>query len=113
MTVAAIILGLLALGVSVSVVVSEGGLRTILSKNWPTTDAQIEGGETYPVQGRGGTIFRAKLHYSYQVNGQCHRGNAYEDFYNEEDASEFVDSRRGAAGQVKYSPRRPQFSILL
>jgi len=113
MIVAAIVLALLAIGVLGSLVISEGGLRTILSRNWPTVDGRIEEGEVYPVGARNRTIFRARLQYSYQVNGQYHRGNSSEDFYNEEDASEFVESRKGVAAQIKYSPKRPQFSILL
>lgn len=111
--VAVVILGLAAVGIVASLIVSEGGLRNILSRNWPVVDGTIDGGDVFPVQGRSGTMFRARVKYSYQIAGQFYTGTLSEDFYEASAASDFVESRKGAAAQVKYSPRHPRFSILL
>jgi hypothetical protein len=108
-----IILGLAAVGIVGSLIVSEGGLRNILSRNWSVVDGTIDGGDVVPVQGRSGTMFRATVEYSYQIAGQVYTGTLSEDFLEEGAASDFVESRKGVAAQVKYSPRHPRFSILL
>jgi hypothetical protein len=111
MIVAVSIMGILLIGVTASLVVSEGGLRTIVSRNWPTVQGTIEGGDVWVV-GAQRKSFRTKLKYTYSVNDQSWSGTDTQDFYDEQTASDYVESRRGASAEVRYNPRKPQHSIL-
>jgi len=88
-------------------------LRDGLSRNWPTAEGTIEGGDVYAVGAAGRKSFRTKLKYAYRVNDQVWAGTDTQDFDDEETASDYVKSRRGVAAQLKYNPRKPQRSFLL
>lgn len=88
-------------------------LRNVKSRNWPTASGTITGGEMYAVQGRSGKMFRCTLTSSYEVNGEFWAGRYAQDFYDEQTASDYAESRKGVSAEVRYNPRKPKSSVLL
>ena len=96
-----------------SVAVSPQGLRDALSRNWPIAAGKIEDGEVWTVQGRNKEMFRSRLKYTYEADGQLWVGTDKQDFDAEETASDYIESRKGMAAEVKYDPRKPERSLLM
>ena len=88
-------------------------LRNALSREWPIAAGKIEKGEVWPVQGRNKEMFRGRLKYTYEVDGQLCVGMDKQDFNDEQTASDYVESRKGVAAEVKYKPRKPGRSLLM
>lgn len=87
-------------------------LRNVGSKNWPTASGTIAGGDI-SVVGAANKMFRCTLTYSYEVNGQIWAGRDVQDFYDEQTASDYAESRKGVSAEVRYNPRKPKSSVLL
>ena len=87
-------------------------LRNVKSKNWPTASGTITGGDVEAFQAEGAKMFRCTLTYSYEVNGEFWAGSDAQDFYDEQTAMDYVESRKGVAAEVRYNPRKPKSSVL-
>jgi len=88
-------------------------LRNVRSKSWPTASGTITGGDIYAVGRTGNKAFRCTLSYSFQVNGESWAGRDTQDFYDEQTASDYAESRKGVSAEVRYNPRKPKSSVLL
>jgi hypothetical protein len=96
-----------------SVAVAPQVLRDALSRDWPIASGKIENGEIWAVQGRNKEMFRSRLKYTYEVDGRLWVGMDKQDFNDEQTASDYIESRKGMAAEVKYYPRKPERSLLM
>lgn len=80
-------------------------LRKFTSSSWSTALATIEGGDVSRLQSSHGGVATCTLNYSYQVNGDYYGGTHSQQFFDEQAAYDFIDSRKGKAAQIKYNPR--------
>ncbi len=88
-------------------------LRKRTSGNWPAAMGTIEGGEVSALRSSKGEVATCNLNYSYRINGEYYGGVYSQQFFDEQAAYDFIDSRKGKAAQIKYNPHEPGISVLI
>ena len=89
-------------------------LRFPGSSSWPTLQATVEQVLVRSYSGRGGTVYRAEISYSYRVNGNYYSGHYTGDLFSSEaEVDDLVEHfPKGTIVQVHVHPLKPELSVL-
>ncbi len=82
------------------------------AESWYEVPGRIESGEVSGIRDPRGSLFTARLSYSYSVNNEWFAGQVKRSFSDEQKAWDFVDRLRGKALSVRYNPRKPEKSVI-
>jgi hypothetical protein len=82
------------------------------TSSWPNIEGRVESGEVTVVRGKSGESATATISYSYHAEGEYYAGYHVAHFGDEQKAWDYVGAMKGRTVQVRYHPRKPEYSVL-